>query len=71
MKRLKKKMDIYYKLIKKYNYNTSDFIVTSMEVESDTMNSCFIEVQNTLVCIPKEFENTANKIVINFTWDNV
>lgn len=68
---IKQKINIYCKLIKQYNYNIEDFIIISMEVESDTMNSSFVEVQNMLVCIPKEFANTARRIVINFTWDNV
>ena len=68
---IKQSIDKYNKLVMEYNYNVEDFVITSLEIQEDTMNSCFIELRNDLVCIPKEFENTACTIVINFTCDNI
>lgn len=61
----------YSSLLEKYKYDAEDFYITSLVVESDSMNSPFHSIENSIVCIPKEFKDRAIKITCNFTCDNI
>lgn len=62
---------MYYDLLKKYNYDTSDFYITLLEVENDNMNSPLHTLEDAIVCIPKQFKDEAVKANCNFQCDNI
>lgn len=61
----------YYDFIKRYNYDTSDYYITVLEVEVDNMNSPLHILIDSMVCIPKEYKDIAVKVTCNFQCDNI